>query len=131
MNRVRVNEGSTGQLTGTLVDATGTAVPITDVSMVLLSMIDLDSADLTVSPVQGILNDRLQADVTADIAIDADGRFTWVLQPEDNIIVNPRRQVERHRAIFTFFYGAVGSPAVSALARVECEIEVQNLNMVS
>lgn len=129
MTRVRVNEGSTGLLTGTLVDASGVAVPQADVSQILLSLFDLDSVDLTVSPTQGILNGRLQVDITDEVVVDATtGAFTWVLQPDDNVILNARRQVERHRALVTVSYGATGSPpGLPAQALVECEIEVLNL----
>jgi hypothetical protein len=125
MDIVRVDEDSTRVVTFTLLDEANVAVPGSALTEATLTLFDLGTASPG-SPVKGIINDRNGQDVlnTNGVTIDEAGLVTWELQSEDNIIVTPRRQVERHRAMFRFTW-----PDGDFLK--EFEIEVLNLRMAS
>lgn len=122
MDRIRVNEGSTKVVEFDILDEAGDGVPAADLDTATLRLYDLDTYVPGGSPAQGILNDRDEEDVldTNDVDIDADGHVTWTMQPEDNQIVTPRRQIERHRALFAFTWD-------TGAYQQEIEIEVVNL----
>ena len=130
IDRFRFNERSTGVIEGDIIDADGNLVPAEDLTEATLTLYDLETVIPGNSPA-GQINGRDGQDVlnANDVSIDAVspstiGHFIWSVQPEDNIIVTERRQVERHRAMFRFAW-ATGE------FRYECEIEVVNLRMAS
>ncbi len=105
IDRIRVNEQSSRTVSFTLKDNTGAAVPLSSISLATLTLYDMGTYVPGSSPVVGILNERDAQDVknTNDVTVHAtSGLVTWVMQPADNVIVTPRRQVERHRAEFRF-----------------------------
>jgi hypothetical protein len=86
-----VSERSTAQYTCTLVDQAGATV--TSLTALTLSLIDVDSG--------AVINSRDAQDVNGKGNVTvADGVVTWVLQPDDNVILAPARDSELHRAIF-------------------------------
>ncbi len=133
MDRYRFNEGSSGTISGTILDpqTSPEAVPLASLTSATLTLFDLNTVDLG-SPISGIINDRHQQDVlnANDVEI-TDGAFIWSVQSADTVILTERRQVERHRALFTFTWGISSSPSVSPqeyrTSTYECEIEVANL----
>jgi hypothetical protein len=102
----RYSESEPGEINATLVDASQTAIPGSDVSSVLLTIWDVDSIGPAGSPTNGIINDRLDVDVLAsnEIAIGEDGAYTLRFSPADHQIANPRKQVERHWVKLQFAY---------------------------
>lgn len=123
MDRIRgVTEGSGKTVTFTLTDSAGIAVPLADIDSATLTLYDLDTYRPG-SPVLGILNSREAQNVknANNVTIHGtSGLVTWVMQPEDTVIVTERRQVERHRAMFRFVVAGVALD-------YEFEIEVTNL----
>lgn len=128
MTRFRFDERSSGCIEFDIVDREGVAVPAANLTTAELTLFDWETgAGFTgESPKPGIINNRDAQDVlnTNNVAIDADGHVIWSLQPDDNIIVNPRRQIERHRAVFRFTWPTGSFP-------YEIEIEVVNLRNVA
>lgn len=131
MDRFRFNEQSSGIIEGDIVDEQDLPVTADRLTEATLTLYDLETGSLTTSPIAGVINSRLEQDAkdANDVALDAgspatDGHFVWSVQPEDNIIVTPRRQVERHRAVFRFVWATGQFP-------YECEIEVVNLRMLA
>jgi hypothetical protein len=122
MQRFRFNEGSSGVIEFDLEDEAGDPVPDSELDMATLTLWDLETGDLDGSPRVGIINGRDEQDINNvnHVAIDSDGHLVFTLQPEDNIIVTPRRQVERHLAKFEFAW-ATGHFTYL------CEIDVDNL----
>jgi len=125
IDRIRpVNEQSSKSVTFTLRDNTRTVVPLASIATAQLTLYDFMTYVPAGSPVVGIINDRNAQDVrdTNDVGIHAtSGLCTWSMQPEDNVIVTTRRQVERHRAEFRFVL------TNGAELDYQCEIEVTNL----
>lgn len=122
MDRVRVNEQSVKAVTFTITDENSDPVASASLDAAELTLYDVDTY-VGGSPATGIINDRQAQDVlnTNDVTVGAtDGLVTWLMQPEDNVIVTELRQVERHRAAFRFAWDT-GS------FEYEFEIEVTNL----
>lgn len=130
--RERFNEGASGFIRAQIVDQAGDAVEVASLTSATLTLYDVDTGSADVSPAEGIINSRDQQDILPagspfeenDVEYEASGYFQWNLQPEDNIIVTPRRQVERHRAMFIFTWNGGSFP-------YELEIEVVNLRKVA
>jgi hypothetical protein len=124
MTRERFNQGSSGSITGTITDAAGQAVPASSLTASTLTLYDLETYEPGASPMVGIINSREGQDVlnAHDVEIDSGGVFTWSVQPEDNAIVNTRRQVERHRALLHFEWDG-------GEFNEQVEIEVVNLRV--
>lgn len=130
--RERYNEQTSAYIRGQIVDQEGTAVDVEDLASATLTLWDVETGSANTSPAEGIINDREAQDILGagspwgehDVTFEDDGYFRWDLQPEDNIIVNARRQVERHRALFVFAWA-------SGQLTYEVEIEVVNLRRVS
>ncbi len=123
IDRVRVNEQSSRTVSFLLKDNTNTVVPLSSLMTLTLTLYDLMTYVPGASPVVGILNSRDAQDVknANNVTVHAtSGLVTWSMQPDDNIIVTARRQVERHRAEFRFVVG-------SAELDYQMEIEVLNL----
>lgn len=132
MLRERFNEGASGFIRAQIVDQTGTPVDADAFTSATLTLYDMETY-LPGSPAEGILNDRDAQDILGvgsppaemnNVVYQANGYFQWNLQPEDNVIVNPRRQIERHRAVFRFTWATGSFP-------YEIEIEVVNLRSVA
>ncbi len=129
ITRERFNEGSSGYIRAQIVDSDGEPVLFDDLTAASLTLLDLMTYAPAASPAVGIINDRDAQDILAaglspaemnDVAYEADGYFTWHVQPEDNAIVTPRRQLERHRAEFHFeFPGGAFNYAI--------ELDVENM----
>lgn len=128
ITRERFNEQSSGYIRAQIVDKNNNAVSLDDLTAASLTLYDMGTY-VPGSPVVGIINDRDAQDILAtglspaelhDVTYEDDGYFRWDVQPEDNIIVTPRRQIERHRAEFSF--GFVGGSFT-----FQVEIEVVNL----
>lgn len=130
--RERFTEGSSGFIRAQLVDQAGEPVEVSSLVSATLTLWDMETGSANVSPTEGIINNRDDQDILGsgspsgdhNVTYEADGYFRWDLQPEDNVIVNPRRQVERHRALFIFAWSGGQVP-------YEVEIEVVNLRRVA
>lgn len=127
MDRLRFNEDSTAGVEFDIVDETGTGVATASLTAAQLTLFDVDTYVPNGSPIVGIINSRdAQSILNAhNVTIVDQGspgaaHVTWQVQPEDNIIVTARRQVERHRAMFRFTW-------VNGAFDYEIEIEVVNL----
>lgn len=126
--RESFNRESSGYIQAQIVDQDNNPVNPDDLTEATLTLVDVETRNLNGSPVEGIINDRHDQDILGagsplgdnDVEYLDDGYFQWNLQPEDNIIVNPRRQVERHWGIFTFAW-------VGGQFMVRAEIEVANV----
>lgn len=129
--RERFNRESSGYIQAQIVDQDNNPVDPNDLTEATLTLWDVETKDASVSPVAGIINSRDAQDIlgsgsplgTNDVEYlygDNLGYFKWTLQPADNVIVNPRRQVERHWAIFTFGW-------TTGQFMVRAEIEVANV----
>ncbi len=113
--RERFTENSSGFITARIIDADGEPVPESAITSATLTLIDLMSYSPGQSPARGVINSRNAQDINAsgmspaslnDVTYLDNGYFRWDLQPEDNIIVTPRRQIERHRAEFHFSFNS-------------------------
>lgn len=127
MDRFRCQEASSFVISGTILDQASTPVPLASISAATLTLYDIDTYDASGSPIDGIINSRNAQDIrnAHDVEIHAtSGLFTWTMEPDDNPIITSRRQVERHRALFTFTW-------TGGSFNYECEIEVVNRRTVS
>lgn len=112
-------EGATSRITGTLVDETGTGITLGYLVSVTLTLTDQETG--------AVINSRDQQDVlnANDVTIDANGNLTWILAPEDNVIlsstINSLGIVERHVALFEWVY------ATSRKGNCEIYIDVSNV----
>lgn len=124
VTRFRFDEQSSGTIEGDIVDANEDPVPAASLTAAELTLFDWDTGAGGGSPQPGIINDRNAQDVlnTNNVTIDSEGHFIWSVQPDDNVIVTARRQIERHRAMF-YFAWATGE------FRFECELDVVNLRL--
>lgn len=124
IHRCRVNEKSSFRIRFTVTDDDAVAVPLADLLSATLTLYDIEESDQSISPSQlRIINSRDEQDVlnTNNVTIDpTSGLVTWAMQPDDNIIVTSRKQIERHKAEFHFVFmaGSFWYPI---------EIEVKNM----
>lgn len=126
IDRIRANERSSKTVSFTLKDNAGTVVPLADIDTATLTLVDWDTHVPGESP-NAVINDRDAQDVknANQVTIHAtSGLVTWAMEPDDNIIVTARRQIERHRAEFRFVVD-------SAELVYPLEIDVINLRSVS
>ena len=129
--RERFNERSSGFIRAQLVDQAGNPVSVSDLDTATLTLWDLETGSATVSPQEGIINSREEQDILPagspevmnDVTYEDDGYFRWDLQPDDNIIINSRKSIERHRALLVFAWP-------TGQLTYEVEIEVMNLRKV-
>lgn len=124
IDRIRVNERSSRTVTFTLKDNTGTVIPLTAIDSATVTLFDLDTYVPGASPAEGVINGRDGQDVknAHDGTIHAtSGLVTLAMQPDDNVIVTPRRQVERHRLEFQF--------VTTSGAELDYQIEVEVVNL--
>lgn len=130
--RERFNERSSGFIRAQLVDQDGDPISVTDLDSATLTLWNLETGAGTGSPNEGIINGRDQQDILPtgspevlnDVTYEADGYFRWDVQPEDNVIINSRRSVERHRALLIFAWP-------TGQLTYEVEIDVDNLRRVA
>lgn len=110
MTRIRCNEGSSGQFGGRITDASGKGVAAADIASARVTLVDVDSDGPGASP-DGTINGRKDQSVISEgspvvgangLTFGDDGAFTFTLDPEDNVRLNSRKQVELHRARFEF-----------------------------
>lgn len=121
--RVVAAEQTTMQITATLVDETGEAVPLAGLSALTLTLYNRDSA------AQEIINS-----VNAVNILNAgrgtmhatSGLLTITLLPADNAIIDSANDLEWHRALVQGSYGG-GVKAV----KYEIDFQVRNLSKVS
>lgn len=129
IERFRFDEGSSGSIEFDILDRDGEGVPVAGILSAELTLYDWDTgaAGTGDSPRPGIINNRDAQnvqnlnDVTLSDAVTI-GHVLWLVQPEDNIIVTNRRQIERHRAMFLFTWS-------DGEFRFECELLVTNLRL--
>lgn len=118
-----VAEKTTLRFTSTLVDETGTVVPLAGVSALTLTLYNRDSTTKeiinTVSAVNILNTGRGTLHATT-------GLLTVTLDPADNAIVNTANDLEWHRALIEGTY-AGGAKAF----KHEIDWQVRNLNKVS
>lgn len=114
----RFNERTSGQITFTVVDQAGAAVPLAAVSAIALSLYDrLTGRVLNTRSRQNVLN-------TNNVTYHAtSGLLTWSVQPADNAIVDDRLELETHIAEFSLTW--TGGQATHKAA-----LEVTNLRFV-
>lgn len=129
LTRFRFDEQSSGSIEFDILDREGELVSVSGITTAELTLFDWDTgaAGLGASPRPGIINGRDTQDIlNANQVTLSDtptvGHVLWELEPDDNVIVTDRRQVERHRAMF-YFAWADGE------FRFECEIDVNNLRL--
>ena len=118
-----IAEKTSFQFTATLVDETGTAIPLAGVSTLVLTIYNRDSAG------KEILNSVENTDIkdTGRGSLHAtNGLLTVTLQPADNAIVDGTVDLEWHRALIQGTY-ASGTKAF----KYEIDFPVRNLNKVS
>lgn len=106
----RFDKRSSGFIQRQIEDVNGLPVAFDALLTGTLTLYDDETYVPGASPAVGIINNRNEQDILGgagsspsegDVTFNENG-FRWDLQPEDNIIVDPRRQVERHMAVFHF-----------------------------
>ena len=121
--RLIVAEQSSLQITATLLDETGAAVPLAGLSTLTLTLYNRDSATQeiinSVSAVSILNAGRGTVHATS-------GLLTIALVPADNIIIDTTQDLEWHRALIQGTYGG-GTKAV----KQEIDFQVRNLSKVS
>jgi hypothetical protein len=76
---------------------------------------------------QSIINNRDEQNSlnVNNVTVDSDGLVTWTMQILDSVIIDNRKELERHRAIFEWSWG------VGKVAKHEIEFDVGNTGMSS
>lgn len=119
VTRIRVNEGASEVITGTILDRNGVLVRASSLVSAYLTLYDMDTY-VNGSPATGIINERDHQDILGagspptqnqvtiydDLQTDTDGTtysYKWESEKAlDHPVVTKRRQVERHMAVFEF-----------------------------
>lgn len=133
ITRERFTEGSSGFIRGQIVDQNGDPIELDVLTAATLTLYDFETKQ--------VINGRDRQDILAsgspailnDVEYEGDGYFRWDLQAAtitdgspsdlgDNEIINPRRQMERHRVMFRFTW-------TGGAFNYEVEIEVENLRL--
>lgn len=120
----KVKEKTGAKYTATLKDADGTVIPLTNLTLITLTLYNYDDG--------AIINSRSGHDVknTNNVTIHAtSGLLTWLIQGADNPIVSSSLSVgirEKHIALFEYDYVGDGTPG-----KQEVELLVKNLGKVS
>lgn len=121
--QVIVAEKTTVQITATLVDETGAAIPLAGLSSLTLTLYNRDSTAQeiinSVSAVNILNNGRGTVHATS-------GLLTLTLLPADNAIIDTAKASEWHRALIEGTYAG----GVKAM-KYEVDVQVRNLNKVS
>lgn len=95
----RYDPGISGIFTGTLLDVAGTAIPLSNIVSVTLTLTnDRDGSVVNSRNSQNVLN-------TNNVTINATtGAITWLIQAADTAMVDSTQSWEDHVATFTFTY---------------------------
>lgn len=104
-SRFEAKEQNSARYTAVIKDEAGAAVSVDSLVTLTLTLYDQDT--------ETILNDREDQDVlnANGVTVDINGALVWLLEPEDNEIVNDGKRYEDHVALFEFTYGAGGAKA--------------------
>ena len=119
-----LKEGAGAKYTATIIDSDGTAIPLTAITTIALTLYNRDD--------ESIIKSRNNQDVKNknDVTIHAtSGLLTWLLTAADNPIIDgvrhPKGTREPHIALFEFSYTGEGSPG-----KHEITLMVKNLGLV-
>lgn len=115
-----IAEGTTAQITATIEDESGTAIPAASLTTMILTLYLKDTPATTINSRsdQNVLNAN-------NVVIDSSGNLTWTMQPADNAISDTNKTVEHHIALFEWTWSS-GTKA----GKYEIEIRVTNLTNV-
>ena len=110
MATLYTKENTGAVYTATLEDSSGTAIPLANITTMVLTLYDVASGD--------IINSRDDQDVknTNNVTINAtSGLLTWAMQADDNPIVDDAGTSEvgdreNHKALFEYTGTFTGSP---------------------
>jgi len=105
MSQARYRTGTSGQFTGTLQNADGTAV-VYDAGETETPRISTLTLTLRDAATGTILNSRNSQNVlnANDVTVDAAGALKWLIQPTDTAMHDSTKAVEEHLAEFSFTY---------------------------
>ena len=124
-NELIVPEQTTLLITGTVKDELGVAIPLASIGTLTLT---LYAPEVTGQP---IINSVNAVDVKNDgvrgVVHATSGAVTLTLLPADGAIQDVTKEIEIHRALLHWTYGAGSSKA----GRHEIDLLVRNLNKVS
>jgi hypothetical protein len=114
-----LNEETTGKYTAQLTDEDDNNIPLVSMSALTLTLYDFESGV--------IINLREDQDVlnANNVTVGSTGVLTWVLQPEDNPILDDNLDVEIHVALFQGVYSG------GKQLKHETSIAVKNLTKVT
>jgi len=94
----KFDERTTGQVSATVVNEAGTALPAASLATLTLTLYDRTSGTIINSrDNQNVLN-------TNGVTVDSAGVFLWTLTPLDTIIVDATKSLETHVGLFTWTY---------------------------
>lgn len=117
-------ERESGEYECTVKDPAGNAIPLSKVTSLTLTLVDIDSGDA--------INSRDNQDVlnTANVSYTEAGLLTWLIKPADNAIIGTvcEGKKQRHRATFEIFWDDGGE---SFEHNWSIEIEVISVGSVS
>ena len=124
-NELIVPEKRTQLLTGTLLDETGAPIP----SAALVSLtLTLYAPEVAAQPIiNGVTGTNVLNDGVRGVVHATNGTVTLTLLPADGAIQDPSKELELHRALVLWTYGAGGAKAGGH----ELEWLVRNLNKVT
>tara|TARA_R110000824_G_scaffold110495_11_gene258558 strand:- start:3879 stop:4271 length:393 start_codon:yes stop_codon:yes gene_type:complete len=119
----RCDEASSAQYTATITDESGSAIALSSLTAITLTLYDEYSGT--------IINSRNDQDVknVNNVVITSGGILTWSIQPADNAIINTTLRTnsyELHVALFEYTWDAGDSAG-----KHELEIVVRQLNKVA
>ena len=116
-----LNERTVAEFSADLVRESGEAIDKNILASLRLTLYDVITKE--------IINDRHKQNILDDndVTVSDDGRLTWVLQADDNVMVNSALVKERHRALFEWTWppGPTAKPG-----NAQIDIVVRNLFFV-
>lgn len=100
-----IAEGVSAWYQAKLVDRNGTGVDADALTTLTLTFFAMDD------PAETIINSRTQQNVLNEneVTLDSAGNLQWAMQPEDTVILDQRRRLERRIALFEWVGPVVGS----------------------
>lgn len=115
-----VEEKTTARIAGRLVDEAGAALGSGDLASITVTLYDRSSGD--------VINGRNATSVLNlnGGTVDADGNFTWTMDPDDSPIMDADKALEQHVALFQWAWAAGAK-----VDRQEVIVPVRNLAKVS
>lgn len=120
-----VPEQTTLLISGTLEDETGAVIPSSALASLTLTLYAPEVAGQPV--INGVSGTNVLNDGTRGVVHATNGTLTLTLLPADNAIQDALLELELHRALLQWTYGAGGAKA----GRQELDYLVRNLNKVS